>query len=106
MTGPGDPADESRPERSTGARTVHDWSTESPAIAVIEAVAERTGRDISALDPLYERIDPDALDELFARRPDGVPPEDVELSWRYEGHEVTIRSDGMLSVQPIEDDSA
>lgn len=44
-----------------------DWAdADSPSLRVIEALAERTGFDPVANDPLYDTVDPDALDVLVA----------------------------------------
>lgn len=67
--------------------------------AVIRVVAVATGEEPTALDPLYWTVDPTAMAELFRGRTDP----DVKVSFRYEGHEVTVRSCGEVSVTALPD---
>lgn len=68
------------------------------AIEVVEKVAEAEGIDpVELTSPLYEVIDPDALNNIFAATPtaDRV---DGQVTFPYHGYEVTVRSDGSVSV--------
>lgn len=66
---------------------------DTPAMAVLEAVAERDGIDPSELDtPLYSAIDPDALDCLLDAGAD------VTVTFEYENHTVTASGDGRVVV--------
>jgi len=60
-----------------------------PTEAVVRAVATVRGVDpIDLRTPLFEAIDPDALDRLFAS-----PADDLSVSFRYHGHDVTLTAD-------------
>jgi hypothetical protein len=59
---------------------------------VVRAVARRTHRDETELPPLYDRIDPGALDSLVNRMADG------EVSFAYADCEITVGSDGSIRV--------
>lgn len=74
------------------------------SLAVVEAVASVSGRspllegtadgaDEGPLDPLYEVIDPDALDALCL-------PDDARttISFTYCGYDVTVESTGRITV--------
>ena len=65
------------------------------SIAVIEATAtiRRAAPDRHA--PLFEVIDPDALDRICAEH-DG----DTLVEFTYLGHRVRVRSDGQITVTP------
>lgn len=63
-------------------------------MAVIEAVAAVTGRRVTELPPLQNAADADALDALLVDA-----PEDVCVSFRYAGVEVTVDADGGLTVR-------
>lgn len=58
--------------------------------AVIDAVASREDVPTTELNPLYHRIDPDALETLVdhARRHDAV----LEVEFTFEGHRVLVAS--------------
>lgn len=87
--------DETDPETIT--RT-HD-SNEPPSWTVIEAVAEATDTEPERLRPLFDVVDPDALDAVLesATDPDG-PPSEVRVTFRYEGCDVAVRADGRTIV--------
>lgn len=60
--------------------------------AVVSAIARHEGVDPVHLDPpLYEYIDPDALDSLFRDGDEST----VELTFRYDGCVVRVDSDGI-----------
>lgn len=54
---------------------------------VVYAVANADGVDPIDLDPLYETIDPEALDALFEGTTEGT------IKFTYEGHDVVVRGD-------------
>jgi hypothetical protein len=67
------------------------------SICVVEAVAEAIETDPKDLQPIYEAIDPDALNQLFEsahqfRR--GC------IMFRYEGCSITVDADGWIAVSP------
>lgn len=73
-----------------------------PSYSVVETVSEATGRVLEDLQPLYDVIDPDALDEIFIRSgdQDSHLPSD-RVSFKYEGCDVTIHADGRTVVSPL-----
>lgn len=80
--------------------TLGSFDTEPVSEAVVSAVAD--AKDVSTVDlpPLYDVIDPDALEAVvtsMTRRP-GEPAGRVEFS--YSGFEVTVTGDGDVSVTP------
>lgn len=80
-------------EMSGEYRATYDWTSMEPSTGVIEAVADVTNRESLALSPLYDSIDPDALDSLFR-----LSDEEVSVSFTYAGFEITARSDGEVAV--------
>lgn len=75
---------------------------EGPVMVVLEAISEVTDTPIEELEPISTVVDPDALADLFggpsARNVlyrssgrSGSPP--IEVSFRYEGFEVTVDED-------------
>lgn len=69
----------------------------SPAEVIIDALAEVTGVDPLELPPLYNFIDPEALDQLFARH---SPSENVDaiLGFTVEQWNVFVRADGRIRI--------
>jgi len=65
------------------------------SVAVVNHVAALEGCDATELAyPLYESIDPDALDALFRAGSDGY------LEFSYHGYEIRVTSDGSIDVRP------
>lgn len=80
------PSHESEPQRPNSTST---W--------IIEQIAAHHGVAPSDLDePLYERIDPEALDSLFATGSDGKADGPLTVTFTFAGVEVRLRrtSDG------------
>ncbi|ADD06091.1 uncharacterized protein Nmag_2531 [Natrialba magadii ATCC 43099] len=73
--------------------TVETQADDSVSTVVVEAVAEAVGVDATALPPLYERVDPDALDAVFAPTATGAP-RTGEIQFSYSEYVVTVGCDG------------
>lgn len=76
-----------------GFRTVDD--DVSPSERVVREVAAKTGTDPLALPPLYEAIDPDALDALFTSS-DG---NSLQVEFEYAGRHVVVDGSGQVGVR-------
>lgn len=70
----------------------------TPSMAVVVAVANAKGIDPLELEPLGDVVDTEALDRLFAGA--GESRMNGWLTFRMAGCEVTVTSDGELSVTP------
>ena len=78
-------------------------SSETLSSAVVSAVAAAEGVDASELtEPLFDVIDPDALDALF--RPNGATPLNGKLQFDYYGYEVTVYGNRQVEVHPLEEE--
>lgn len=91
---------------SNGSHHVrHDWAeNDNISTTILLAVSDLTGRSVDELAPLSDIVNPDALDELL--RPDEAAPgrePPVSVAFEYEGYEVTVRRDGHIKIQPLED---
>lgn len=71
--------------------------SESASESIIRALSDVTGIDPMRLPPLYESIEPDALDQLFATSPQERQFEERTLRFTYEDHVVVCR-DSEVSV--------
>lgn len=78
----------------------------SLAVEVVEAVADAKGVDVMALETtLYEVVDPDALEGLFAPLADGTPRIGGKLVLEIAGCEVVVDATGDVTVnQPATPD--
>lgn len=67
---------------------------ESPSEAIVSTIAAKEHVSETKLPPLYSQIDPDALDQLVAGRPDGS----VQISFTYNGYSVRIRDSDVIEI--------
>jgi hypothetical protein len=81
------------------ARSEYDWAETAPSTAVVETVAEATGEPITEIGPLYDSIDPDALDTLF--QPHGTSPQcnDGYVSFEFADHTVAVHANGSVTLR-------
>jgi hypothetical protein len=82
-------------------RAEFDWSSRAPSRAVVETVAIAENAEPTAIEPLYDSVDPDALDALV--RSNGRNPKngDVTVTFTLDGCKVQVRSDGVVIVHPV-----
>ena len=82
-------------------RTYDPDGDESASMIVVEALAEAKGVCPADMDqPLYDVVDPDALDRLFRGSADNGP--DGRVVFTINGYEVTVTSDGEIYVRASE----
>lgn len=74
----------------------YDWEEISPSLATIETVADAADCTQTALDPLYDSIDPDALNTLVR----STERQDTTVSFFFDGYDVTVHSSGLVVVRP------
>ena len=70
-----------------------DESRRSPSVAVLRAVADEKDADVTDLEPLYNYVEPAALDDLCSHGFDGA------LTFHYLDYEVTIHGDGRIEIR-------
>lgn len=81
-----------------------DTATAKPlSYEVITAVAEREGVEPTEIEPpeydaLYEVVNPEALDSLFAPRENGAPRATGYIEFDYCGYHIVVTSDGEIEV--------
>ncbi|MFU8868391.1 HalOD1 output domain-containing protein [Natronococcus sp.] len=75
-------------------------SPRSPSLRVVETVANAEGVDPTELEPpLYDAVDPNAIDDLFAATTAPNASRNGQLTFRYRGYDVTVRADGTVSLE-------
>jgi hypothetical protein len=83
-------------------RAEFDWTAQAPSEAVIETVAIAANAAPMAIEPLYDSVDPDALDALVRGNGTAHANGDVSVAFTFAEHDVRVRSDGVVSVRPVE----
>lgn len=81
--------------------THHDGS-EPVTDTVLRAVAEREGCSQLELPLLYESVDPDALNALFADSRTPVGDGSVVVEFEYAGYTVCIAEPGTVELRPVQ----
>lgn len=69
----------------------------SPSLRVVAAISNALDVKPTSIPPLYDTIDPEALDRLLASEAA------VEIVFEYEGHAIEIASDGSVTVDGVEE---
>lgn len=81
-------------------RAEYDWSTIAPSIAAIESLASLRGVAPTDIDPLYEYVDPDALDGVFEA--DSAGPT-TSVTFEFETDRVAVYGDGTITIRRTDD---
>ena len=68
----------------------------SPSEAVVARIANTEGVEATELTPLYDAIDPDALDALVASADRDETP--LEIEFTYHGYDVTVTTEGVVHI--------
>ncbi len=76
------------------------WTTdETVTEGVVTAVAVMTNTEVHLMPPLYETINADALNELFADRDGGRRRTERQVRFTYCGCEVVVLSDDRVIIE-------
>ncbi|QLH81667.1 HalOD1 output domain-containing protein [Halosimplex pelagicum] len=93
--GPGDrPANDTAGDEAVVRGDWTGWRNVGAAVAT--AVAAATGSEVTDMEPLAYSVDTDALDALLT---DSRGEGSVTVSFRYEGVDVRVTSDGEIRVR-------
>lgn len=76
-----------------------DSDVDSPAVAVVETVAELEGKDVNEVSTAYECID-GTLEGLFSTPP--APEAQIEVMFSYEGYRITVEQNGTAEFVQVE----
>ncbi|ELZ15285.1 hypothetical protein C477_18905 [Haloterrigena salina JCM 13891] len=70
-----------------------------PSLTIVERVAALDGTDPLSLPPLYDAIDPDALDSLFQSSSADGPQTTGAVQFTYYGYDVRVDADGEIAIE-------
>lgn len=68
------------------------------SLAVVEAIESIAGEETIDARSLYDVVDPDALDALFAPRTNGLPRTRGSVTLPLVDHELRVHADGLVEV--------
>lgn len=100
MNAPGDRERQLSYDPRTGTyRATVDWGRTDPVSGrVVAVVADVLGVEPSALEPLADSVEPDALDDLFRPRESGGRRADGLVRFRFNGRDVIVDGRGEVVV--------
>jgi Halobacterial output domain 1 len=70
---------------------------------IVQAIAAREECSIDELPPLYDHLDPDALNTLFAPLTTGTPRSTGHVMVVYAGYQVVVTNDSVVELTPLDD---
>lgn len=76
---------------------------ESMTHAVIQAVASLLDNNPRELPPLYDSVDPEALNAIFSHRDQSSQLQGTEIKFTYLEQEITIQNGTILYISQIDD---
>ena len=77
----------------------HDWDGEtSLSETIVSTIATLSGTRPDELERLYDRVDPDSLETLFAPTNGAARRNDGRVSFRLDGYAVTVHATGTVVV--------
>ena len=80
-------------------RAQYEWASTPPPIAVIETVAVTLDRKETALEPLHESVDPDALNALLQAKDSSATPSELTVMFTVADRQVTVHGSGEVVVR-------
>lgn len=83
-------------------RTRHEWNESTDLSTTVLLALQAMDEEVQTLGrPLYQDVDPDALNRLFAPTSADFPRDNGELSFRYDDDVlITIRATGEIFLSP------
>lgn len=72
-----------------------------PSEAIVTTVASVTGEEPVELSPLYDAVEPDALDALFEHAGRTDDPGSQTLTFAYVGYQISVSGDGTIEVTAV-----
>lgn len=82
-------------ERDVDPLITYDWTKfETVCDAVVTAVAAVSDDDPAAIEPLYESVDPDSLDNLFATKNRSRDHLAGSVEFEYHGYLLVVKANG------------
>jgi len=97
------PDESNAPSANDGAiRAEYDWTDTPASTAVVETVAVARDCEPTELDPLYEVVDPDALDAVVQSSGNGPVVGGTTVTLEVADRSVTVHDGGAVVVRPAE----
>lgn len=83
-------------------RATFDWSSTAPSTGVVETLAIALDCAPTAMEPLYESVDPHALDTIVRSNGSGADGTPTTLTFVHAGRDIAVHGDGTVVVRPVD----
>ena len=90
-------------EENARYRVSYDPAADSTTLAVVGTVAAICRTDPTTLEPMYAVIDPSALDTLFSDAAETHSRRGLQVSFRFDRFDVTVRGGGVIELEETDD---
>ena len=81
-----------------GVRIIHDWSGgQSIVSTIVTAISDLTGE--STIEPVHDRVDPDALEALFRPISADRRRDRGQVTFPLAGYDVTVDANGLILIE-------
>ena len=82
---------------------VHDWDDELElGTRIVEAVEAYHDRDAMGFEPLFDSIDPEALEQLLAPEGRAIHGERAQVRFSWVDLEIVVTNTGSIAVRPVD----
>jgi len=82
----------------SGVRILHDWSGDESIVGtIVTAITELTGD--ASIEPVHDRIDPDALESLFRPISADRRRDKGQVTFPLAGFDVTVDANGLIVIE-------
>lgn len=103
LTTPDGPAAED-PRRDWDTLGTYDWVEEaSPTVTALQALDDRTGVDVDTMPPLYETVEPDAVDRFLTHAAGSPSAADSHVQFTVGSYLLRLSADGTAELAPADD---
>ncbi|WP_265108463.1 HalOD1 output domain-containing protein [Halosolutus halophilus] len=104
MTSPTDPVESLEYDSDADRyRITYDTATTAPSAAVLSGLEWIAPGRLERGDPLYDAIDPDALDRILASAGEDETAAGRSVRFSYLGFRIAVFGEGYLEVRPARD---
>ncbi|MDY7080850.1 MAG: HalOD1 output domain-containing protein [Halobacteria archaeon] len=76
----------------------YNWSATKPSVAIVEAISVITNQKPEDIEPLYNRMDAEAMDDLILSARENST--DLQVSFKHDGVDILVNSDGEIHIRP------
>lgn len=82
--------------------TIGHGREDDASLTIVQALVDKTGVDLSHAPPLYDAVDPDALDQLVKHAAARGSQNRLAVEFTYAGHAIRVHGDGEIEYRELD----